>query len=204
MDNQENISIHKAIPRTSNKLSTKTLVLAAIFASMNIILTRVGSIMLFGGSVRLGFGNVPLILSGLALGPLAGAMTGLVSDLLGVMINSHGAAIHPGFTLSSILTGALPALIVALSHKKRSSLFNVVASNIAVLIIVSLTLNTYWLSQLQGQAYLVLLPARAVSSLFIATVTTLIIYPLMKSLVKTGLISDTAKVLTMKYEHKED
>lgn len=191
MSNQENISLQKSITKsTSNRLSTKTLVLAAIFASMNIILTRVGSIMLFGGSVRFGFGNVPLILSGLVLGPVAGAMTGLVGDLLGVIINSHGAAIHPGFTLSAILTGALPGIVAALSRKKKSSLFNVILSNLSILILVSLVLNTYWLSQLQGKAYLVLLPARAISSIIITVITIVITYPLAKSLVKTGLVSD--------------
>ncbi len=192
MNSQENISVHKSI--TSNRLSTKSLVLSAIFVSMNIILTRIGAIMLFGGSVRFSFGNVPLILSGLVLGPLAGAMTGLVGDLLGTIINSHGAGFHPGFTLSAILTGLLPGLIVITNGRKRSSLFNIVLSNIAILIIVSLLLNTYWLSQLQGNAYLALLPARAISSIVITGINIFITYSLAKSLVKTGLMLDTARI----------
>jgi len=165
------------------------LVLAAIFVSMNIILSRLGAIMLFNGSVRFSFGNIPLILSGLILGPVVGAMTGGISDLLGFFINSHGGAFHPGFTLSSILTGTIPGLVMLLSPTKRSSLFNVVISNISILIIVSLVLNTYWLSQLQGNAYLVLLPARAATSIIITVLNILITYPLIKSLEKAGVIS---------------
>jgi len=191
MDNNEKIALKE--PITSNRISTKSLVLAAIFVSMNIILSRLGAIMLFNGSVRFSFGNIPLILSGLILGPVVGAMTGGISDLLGFFINSHGGAFHPGFTLSSILTGTIPGLVMLLSPTKRSSLFNVVISNISILIIVSLVLNTYWLSQLQGNAYLVLLPARAATSIIITVLNILITYPLIKSLEKAGVISDNKR-----------
>ncbi len=180
------VSLKRSITR--NRISTKTLVLAAIFVAMNVILSRLGSIMLFNGSVRFSFGNIPLIVSGLILGPVVGAMTGGIADLLGFFINSHGGAFHPGFTLSSILTGAIPGVIMFLSPTKKSSLFNVVVANISILVIVSLLLNTYWLSQLQGAAYLVLLPARAITSLIITVLNVLITYPLVKSLEKTGLI----------------
>ena len=180
------VSLKRSITR--NRISTKTLVLAAIFVAMNVILSRLGAIMLFNGSVRFSFGNIPLIVSGLILGPVVGAMTGGIADLLGFFINSHGGAFHPGFTLSSILTGAIPGVIMFLSPTKKSSLFNVVVANISILVIVSLLLNTYWLSQLQGAAYLVLLPARAITSLIITVLNVLITYPLVKSLEKTGLI----------------
>jgi len=191
VDKNEKILLKK--PLTSNRISTKSLVLAAIFVAINIILSRLGAIMLFNGSVRFSFGNIPLILSGLILGPVTGAMTGGIADLLGFFINSHGGAFHPGFTLSSILTGAIPGLVMLLSTTKKSSLLNVVVSNICILVAVSLILNTYWLSQLQGNAYLVLLPVRAVSSIIITILNILITYPLIKSLDKTGLISDKKK-----------
>lgn len=187
---QENVSsIQRTIAR--NKLSTRTLVLAGIFAAMNIVLTRAGVIMLFGGSVRLSLGKVPLILSGLLLGPLPGALAGLVGDVLGVIINSHGAMFHPGFTLSSVLTGALPGIIVILSNKKRASLFNVITSNIVVLIIVNLLLDTLWLSQMYGNPYPIVFQTRLIPHIIIAAINIIITYPLLKSLVKTGLASDT-------------
>ncbi len=188
---RENVSsVQKTM--AGNKLSTRTLVLSAIFASMNIVLTRAGAIMLFGGSVRFSLGKVPLILSGLFLGPLPGALAGLVGDVLGVIINSHGApAIHPGFTLSSVLTGALPGIIVILSQKKRSLLFNVITSNIVVLILVNLLLDTLWLSQMYGNPYPIVFQTRLIPHIIIAAINIIITYPLLKSLVKTGLASDT-------------
>lgn len=192
MNKWKNISVRKII--ANNKLSTRALVLAAIFAAMNIILTRAGVIMLFGGLVRLSFGKIPLILSGLFLGPLAGAFAGLVGDVLGVIINSHGAPmIHPGFTLSSVLTGVLPGIIVILSGKKRSSLFNVLTSNIVVLIIVNFILDAIWLSQMYGNPYLVVFNTRLIPHTIIGIANILLTYPLLKSLVKAGLASDIVK-----------
>lgn len=190
---RENVSpMQKIITR--NRLSTRTLALAAIFAAMNIILTRAGVIMLFGGIVRLSFGKIPLILSGLLLGPFAGGLAGLVGDIIGVIINSHGAPmIHPGFTLSSVLTGAIPGTIVILSGKKRSSLFNVITSNIVVLILVNFILDAIWLSQMYGNPYLAVFYTRLVPHIIIGIVNVLLTYPLLKSLVKAGLASDTVK-----------
>ena len=193
MNKQGNISVRKII--ANNKLSTRALVLAAIFSAMNIILTRAGVIMLFGGLVRLSFGKIPLILSGLFLGPLAGAFAGLIGDVLGVIINSHGAPmIHPGFTLSSVLTGAVPGIIVILSRRKRSSLFNVITSNIIVLILVNLLLDTLWLSQMYGNPYTVVFQTRLIPHIIIAAINIVVTYPLLKSLIKTGLASDTVRV----------
>ena len=193
MNKWKNISVRKII--ANNKLSTRALVLAAIFAAMNIILTRAGVIMLFGGLVRLSFGKIPLILSGLFLGPLAGAFAGLVGDVLGVIINSHGAPmIHPGFTLSSVLTGAVPGIIVVLSRKNRSSLFNVITSNIVVLILVNLLLVTLWLSQMYGNPYAVVFKTRLIPHIIIAAINIVVTYPLIKSLIKTGLASDTVRI----------
>lgn len=185
-------SVQKAI--TGNKLSTRSMALAAIFAAMNIVLTRVGVIMLFGGVVRLSLGKMPLILAGLLLGPFAGGLAGLVGDVLGVIINSHGAPmIHPGFTLSSVLTGVLPGIIVILSGKKRSSLFNVLTSNIVVLIIVNFILDAIWLSQMYGNPYLVVFNTRLIPHTIIGIANILLTYPLLKSSVKAGLASDIVK-----------
>lgn len=188
--NHESVSpVQKSIAR--NKLSTRSMALAAIFAAMNIVLTRAGVIMLFGGVVRLSLGKLPLILSGLLLGPFAGGLAGLVGDVLGVIINSHGAPmIHPGFTLSSVLTGALPGIIVTLSGKKRSSLFNVLTSNIVVLILVNFILDAIWLSQMYGNPYLVVFHTRLVPHIVIGIANILLTYPLLKSFIKAGLASD--------------
>ncbi|KAB3534105.1 folate family ECF transporter S component [Alkaliphilus pronyensis] len=165
--------------QSSSRLSTKTLVMASFLSALTIVLTRYGSIMLAGGSIRLGFGNLPIILSGILLGPMAGVLTGIVSDLLGVLILSQGG-FHPGFTLSAALTGFIPGVVVALNHKHKYSFFNICLSNILVFLIISLGLNTYWLTQLLGKSFFVLLPARALAQGIVAVITIAAIWFLSK------------------------
>ncbi len=149
----------------------------SVLVAISIVLTRYASIMLFGGTVRLGFGNIPIIFAGLLLGPWAGALTGIVSDLIGVMLNPQGT-FHLGFTLSSALTGIIPGLVAMFFRRK--SFRCILISNLLVYLVVSLLLNTLWLSQLYGKAFLVLLPGRILthgmtSAISIAMITFLMI-----------------------------
>jgi ECF transporter S component (folate family) len=172
--------------KSNRILSTKSLVLASLFVGINIILTRLGAIMLFNNTVRLSFGNIPLVLSGLVLGPIPGFLTGAVSDLLGFLINSHGGAYHPGFTISAGLTGAVPGIIMM--FRERARLFEIVSSNIIIYLFVSGALNTLWLTQLMGTGFWVLLPARLVSNIPITVVNIIITFSVVKSLSKAGYI----------------
>ena len=63
-----------------------------------------------GGILRLA--ALPVILSGLILGPKAGFWVGAVSDVLECLLLPKGKMYFPGFTLTQALTGAVPALIV--------------------------------------------------------------------------------------------
>jgi len=176
------------------QLSTKSLVLASFFVGINIVLSRVGAIMLFNNSVRLSFGNIPLILSGLLLGPAAGLMTGIVSDLLGFLINSHGGAYHPGFTISAGLTGLIPGLIMAWSlrqGKSRFRLTNVILANIIVYLLISGFLNTLWLTHLLGTGFWILFPARLASHGIVTVVNTLLTYALIKSFQRSNLVPES-------------
>ncbi|KAB3528804.1 folate family ECF transporter S component [Alkaliphilus serpentinus] len=164
---------------TQSRLSTRKLVMASLLAGLTIILTRYGSIMLAGGTIRLGFGNLPVILSGILLGPIGGALTGIVGDLLGVLVLSQGG-FHPGFTLSAALTGFIPGLVVALNHKKKFSFLNIVLANLLVYLVISLGLNTLWLTQLIGKSFFVLLPARGLAQGIVTVITIFLIYFLSK------------------------
>ncbi|HHY13235.1 MAG TPA: folate family ECF transporter S component [Thermoanaerobacterales bacterium] len=162
-----------------SRLSTRELVMASFLSAFSIILTRYVSIMIAGGSIRLGFGNLPVITSGILLGPLLGGLTGLISDVVGVIILPQGT-FHPGFTLSGILTGVIPGLIMRVNWRNRFSLFNIILANLSVYILISLCLNTFWLTHLLGKGFLVLLPERAISSGIVTAINTVVIYSLSK------------------------
>jgi len=160
-------------------LTTRKLVMASFLSAFSIILTRYVSVMIAGGSIRLGFGNLPIIISGILLGPLAGALTGVISDLIGVLVLSQGT-FHPGFTLSAILTGAIPGFIIRMNKKNKFTFLNILMANLAVYVLISLFLNTYWLTHILGKGFLVLLPGRAITSGIVTAINTVIIFSLSK------------------------
>lgn len=128
---------------TSRKrlLSTRTLVASSLLTAISIILTRLFAVMVpLAGlpALRLSFGQIPLAITGILFGPLAGGIAGAVADLAGVMINPHGA-FFPGFTLSSILWGVLPGLIYKIINKGKIRInFNIINAFVIVLLGIGL------------------------------------------------------------------
>lgn len=121
-------------------ISTKALVGASLLTAISIILTRVLSVIVpLAGlpALRIGFGEIPIILSGIIYGPFLGGLTGGIADLIGAMINLHGAPFFPGFTLSSILWGTIPGILfILIKNNKFKVNFNIV--NGIVLLIISI------------------------------------------------------------------
>ncbi len=175
--------------KAKNKIDVRTMVKAGFLVAISIVMTRFVYIMLAPAGVqalRISFGDVPLMLSGILFGPLVGGLTGLAADLIGFLINPMGPY-HPGFTLSSILWGALPAFIFILlrgrkTFEKSLTFKNIVIAVLFTTITVSLLLNTYWLSRLYGKGFLVLLPSRVIAALISIPLHSTIIRALVKYL----------------------
>ena len=82
----------------------RALCLAALLAAMSLILGKFLQIPTpFAEFVRISFENLPVILAGIVLGPLAGAMTGAVADLVGCL--AYGYSINPLITLGAASAG---------------------------------------------------------------------------------------------------
>jgi ECF transporter S component (folate family) len=117
---------------------TRKITLAALLVSISIVLTRFfGIVIPLGGypSLSLDLGSVPILLSGIVLGPIFGGIVGLSSDAIGFFVNSRGGVFHFGFMLNSILTGVIPGLVFLFLKNKNLRLFKIVT--ISVLYILS-------------------------------------------------------------------
>lgn len=153
----------RIILRTKTKLNIQTVVKAGFLVAISIVMTRFAYIMLPIGGVqgmRISFGELPIMLSGFLFGPIVGALTGIAADLIGILINPQGPY-FPGFTISSMMWGAIPGLIMMFFRNSRDySLFKVMLAVGISYVIISLALNTLWLSMLYGSAFFILLPPR--------------------------------------------
>ncbi len=136
-------------------LKTRNLISASLLSAIAVVLTRFFGINL--GVIRISLGTIPIMLSGIALGPLYGLATGAVADLVGFLINPMGGAYFPGFTLTTALVGFLPGFLL---RKKKHSLVNLILTIALTELLCHVLLNTVWLSMITGKAYLVLLPGR--------------------------------------------
>lgn len=118
-------------------INTKALVGASLLTAISIILTRVFSIMVpLAGlpALRIEFGMLPLIITGILYGPFWGGLAGIIADLIGVMINPMGAY-FPGFTLSSMLWGALPGILYSLVKKNNFKInYNIINGAVLTMI----------------------------------------------------------------------
>ncbi len=173
----------------NKRLSTRTIAQAGFLTAISIVLTRFISIMIpLAGlpSLRLGFGELPIVLSGLLFGPVVGGISGMIADLIGAFAFPQGPY-FPGFTLSSILWGVVPGIYsIYIKNKFESGnpftfkriLFILIVSTIPI----SLVLNTYWLSLMFGKGFFVLLPGRVLSDLVKIPIVTYVITVLIKHL----------------------
>lgn len=170
-------------------MDTRTMVKAGLLTALSIVMTRFMYFFVpLGGSqtLRISFGEVPLMISGLLFGPIVGGVTGAAADLIGVLVNSQGA-FHPGFTLSSILWGLIPGLFYLMfrranSYEKIYSFRNILIAVAVTFIVVSLGLNTIWLQQLYSTGIIALLPGRIINALVSIPLQSVIITTLFKYL----------------------
>lgn len=166
------------------KINTQTMVQAGFLVAMSIVLTRF-LVFMPTNTLRIGFGDLPIMLSGFLFGPIVGGITGVAADLIGIAINPQGPP-HFGFVLSAMLWGAIPGIFMILFRKRKNgdpySKINIIIPVTISMLIISLGLNTYWLSRLYGEGFLVMLPVRLINVLVNIPIQSIILINLIKYL----------------------
>lgn len=101
---------------------TREIAFVGILIAMSVALTRFASIRIaIGGieGIRIGFGTFPIILSGMLFGPVLGALTGVLADIIGFTLSPMGPY-FPHFTLTAALYGILPGTLAHLPLRSRT------------------------------------------------------------------------------------
>lgn len=158
-------------------MNVRTMVSCAVLIAAAIVLSRFFSINTW--NLKIGFTFVPIFLAAYLFGPTAAALTAGIADFLGATLFPIGAY-FPGFTLTCGLTGAVYGLLL---HKKQTSL-RVLAAVCIDQLILSLLLNTLWISILYGSSFAALLATRAVQCLVMLPVEFIVIGLLGKLMTK--------------------
>jgi ECF transporter S component (folate family) len=155
----------------------RVIVFMGLFIALEIILTRFLSIQT--PIVRIGFGFLPIALSGIMFGPMVGGVTAVLADLIRMAVFPSGYPYFPGYTLSAFLGGAIYGLFL---YKKSVTVLRVGLAVLVIKLFVDLGLNTVWTSMLQGKAILVILPTRLVTNAIMFPIQTLLIFVVWRAL----------------------
>jgi ECF transporter S component (folate family) len=163
------------------KINNKSLVIMALFAAISIILARF-LVVYLSSSARISFGNIPIILVSLLLGPVAGGLTAAVADILGALLFSP-LSWYPPLTIPPVIVGILPAVLKPVLLKKIN-FWRIYLIILITDLIAGIGLTTYLLSKLYGTGYFELLAVRAPIALTVSIVEGLTVYILYKRLAK--------------------
>lgn len=171
--------------------SVKTLVFMAILVAIQLVLSRVLVIDL--GVYRITLGTIATILAGVWMGPVAGGVCGLVSDIIGCFIK--GYAINPLITLAAITWGVIPGLAKKLMAEKSKRTKTII---LCVSIFISAILGTLVFTTaglvIMGANFYGIMPGRlvqfAIMTPIYCVLTTLLYFSPLTSMV----VSNTSSV----------
>ncbi len=173
---------------------TRTLVFLGLLIAMHIVLVRLVVIDL--GSYRITIGSVCTILAGLWFGPVAGGVSGFISDILGCLLK--GYAVNPLITLAAILWGVIPAAMCPLVTGSRTRKTVMLSLSVAVTSVLStLIFTTAGLVLILGYNLFVIMPGRivqwAIMTPIYCVLTCILYFSPLTTMVHNATVHRTAK-----------
>lgn len=101
--------------KKTSRMSTKTLAYCAMLAALSVVLARL-IIPMPDESTRFSIEAVPIFMSGMLFGPLAGGLVGFAADFVGTMFSGYG--FNPLFCVPPILYGIFGGVFQRFLSKK--------------------------------------------------------------------------------------
>lgn len=121
------------------------MVAAALLAAISIVCGKYLAIRV-GDTLRFSFENLPILLAGMAFGPLVGCTVGIAADLIGCLL--VGYAINPLITLGGAVIGLLAGLCNNLFKKAplplQTGLTTATAHLIGSVVIKTIGLSSFY------------------------------------------------------------
>ena len=148
-----------------------------VFSALLVAMSVSGKVYSFniGEAFRISYENLPVILSGIAFGPLVGFLVGVVSDLCGCLAMCF--AVNPIITLGCGSLGAVAGLVAILSRSRFGKL-TLLCSDVAAHVIGSLIIKTVGIAVYYGaeKGFLILLLSRILNYIPIIILEVLILF----------------------------
>lgn len=131
-----------------------------------------------GEALRFSFENLPILLSGMAFGPLAGALVGIVADLIGCLL--VGYAINPLVTLGAAAIGLIGGAVYRLAEKLPLG-WRVTLAVAAAHLVGSVVIKTFGLAQFYTLPFGALMLWRLLNYAIVGAAESLLLVALLKN-----------------------
>lgn len=166
-------------------MTTQTMAYCALLAALSVVLARLFGMMPDTAS-RYSIEAVPIFLSGMLFGPLAGGMVGFVADFVGCLFSPYGY--NPIFCIPPILYGVFGG-VFRHTFKKGVTLVRLFVSFLPPVVLGSLlyqsaTLSWFYFKGSRGsffQGYLYYLGTRSIQFAIVIVLDVVILHLLFKS-----------------------
>ncbi len=168
--------------RNQAVMTTKVLTYNALLTALSVVLARLFGLMPEASS-RYSIEAIPIFLSGLLFGPLAGGLVGFAADFIGCLFSPFGY--NPIFSIPPILYGVFGGIFSALL-KKRLNIFTLLGVFICPVVLGSLLYQSCTLSYIYydgafTEGFLFYLSTRAVQFSIVTVIDVCLIYLLIRA-----------------------
>ncbi len=151
---------------------THNLVLCGLMAALAVVLNYTTSIFITP-NIRIGFSGLPNRVVEYLFGPWVGAVFGAALDILKYLLKPDGGAFFFGYTFNVMVAGVIYGSVL---YKKPVRLWRILIAEFLVKAIVNCGLNTLWLAVLNGNAFMAILPARALKNVIMLPIDAAILF----------------------------
>lgn len=161
---------------------TRKMAMAAMFVAIAVVL---GFYRLqLTEFIRIGFDFLPKEMAAMLLGPSVGCVVAAFTDIISYALKPIGA-----FFPTDIQRYAGKCYLWDNPLQKAGLFKRVILANGLVTVFVNLLLNTYWMSILYGNAYMVLFPTRAVKQLIMFPIEVILFYSVAKMFERANIFA---------------
>lgn len=162
----------------------KKIIISALLLATSIVINRFLSINT--SILSIGFTFVPLMFSGIILGPKYSIVIAGLADLIGALLFPFGSYFI-GYTISSLLTGLVYGLLLYNKdgfNLNKKFIVKMLISILIVCVLINGLLNTIWIILTVKKAAIAIIPTRVVKQLIMIPIMFLTMLSLLKLLEK--------------------
>ena len=141
----EGTNSKKSTETVKSFFSVKRLTIMAMMTALTIIVARFCAIPINEG-LRLGFDSIPVILTGIWLGPIPAAIVGGLADVIGTLINSYGGPYFPPMTVTPMLVGVVAGVMAKCVFRGKLNFWKLAVTVVAADVIGNLFYGSLALS----------------------------------------------------------